>query len=324
MTARTPDPQTATPAGELVEGRAREMLQELIGNRYSDTALRVATDWLKQEHRLAHAKEQAVGVDAVLRCDFDDQCNRQAACAWQTVDGRYFPACDECSAKTSARYPLSVLSQPALAPAEVMEREAAFVAFALRCSANNPAAIGPARNEAIELLERFGIEPRERGVFFHDIAADELNTAKALAAAPASSVGEGAPEHGELASLVETLERIERWEMPKTGKFWTNADGTTSDRPMSYAACYGSNGERDLIRSIASAALQKLSASSGGGVSLDFEGLGDALFALSARLKASGFLDDTANRPAYERVVAEFQKLSPADEQEQSATGGAR
>jgi hypothetical protein len=48
------------------------------------------------------------------------------------------------------------------------------------------------------------------------------------------------------------------------------------------------------------------------GEGVDFEGLGDALFALSARLKASGFLDDTANRPAYERVVAEFQKLTPA------------
>jgi len=34
--------------------------------------------------------------------------------------------------------------------------------------------------------------------------------------------------------------------------------------------------------------------------------LGEALCALSARLKASGFLDDTANHAAYERVVAAF------------------
>lgn len=45
-------------AGELrekVERRVREMLQDLImiGNRYSDTTLRVATDWLMQEYRLA-------------------------------------------------------------------------------------------------------------------------------------------------------------------------------------------------------------------------------------------------------------------------------
>lgn len=35
-----------------VEERAAEMLTALVGS-YSDTALRVATDWLKQEARLA-------------------------------------------------------------------------------------------------------------------------------------------------------------------------------------------------------------------------------------------------------------------------------
>ncbi len=38
---------------DTVEHRASEMLGDLIGTRYSDTTLRVATDWLKQERRLA-------------------------------------------------------------------------------------------------------------------------------------------------------------------------------------------------------------------------------------------------------------------------------
>lgn len=45
------------------------------------------------------------------------------------------------------------------------------------------------------------------------------------------------------------LERIAAWEMPVTGRTWD--DGT----PMSYAACYGSNGERDHIKAMARAAL---------------------------------------------------------------------
>jgi len=53
------------------------------------------------------------------------------------------------------------------------------------------------------------------------------------------------------AELVEALEKIERWfgEFPSTGEFWK--DGTE----ISYAAQYGSNGERDFMRSIARAAL---------------------------------------------------------------------
>lgn len=55
--------------------------------------------------------------------------------------------------------------------------------------------------------------------------------------------------------LAEALERVVAWDMPATGKFWPNEDGTDSDRPMSYGAAYGSNGERDYIRNVARAAL---------------------------------------------------------------------
>jgi hypothetical protein len=51
------------------------------------------------------------------------------------------------------------------------------------------------------------------------------------------------------------LERIERWsgEFPATGKFWDEE----RTQPMSYSACFGSNGERDFMRSIARAALSE-------------------------------------------------------------------
>lgn len=42
----------------------------------------------------------------------------------------------------------------------------------------------------------------------------------------------------------------------------------------------------------------------------DFEGLGDALGALSHKLRMSGFLVNDENHTAYERVVAEFQAVS--------------
>jgi hypothetical protein len=50
------------------------------------------------------------------------------------------------------------------------------------------------------------------------------------------------------------LQRIERWEgeFPATGRVWD--DGT----PMSYFACFGSNGERDFMREIAREMLVKL------------------------------------------------------------------
>lgn len=53
------------------------------------------------------------------------------------------------------------------------------------------------------------------------------------------------------AQLIQALEKIKRWEMPETGKFWDNE----KTEPMSYAACYGSNGERDIVRFIASSAI---------------------------------------------------------------------
>lgn len=55
--------------------------------------------------------------------------------------------------------------------------------------------------------------------------------------------------------LEAALGQIERWELPETGQFWLNNDGTISDRPMSYGYLYGSNGERDYMRTIARKAL---------------------------------------------------------------------
>lgn len=54
-------------------------------------------------------------------------------------------------------------------------------------------------------------------------------------------------------TLRAALERIARWhgEFPPTGRTWD--DGS----PMSYAACFGSNGERDYMRQIARVALEQ-------------------------------------------------------------------
>jgi len=53
--------------------------------------------------------------------------------------------------------------------------------------------------------------------------------------------------------MTEALKRIEKWhgEFPVTGKFWDEE----KTRPTSFASEYGSNGERDYMRSVASAAL---------------------------------------------------------------------
>lgn len=61
----------------------------------------------------------------------------------------------------------------------------------------------------------------------------------------------------QLANARAALRTIEAWKLPPTGKFWPNTDGsnTDSDRPMSYGACYGSNGERDYMRAVARQAL---------------------------------------------------------------------
>lgn len=55
-------------------------------------------------------------------------------------------------------------------------------------------------------------------------------------------------------NLESALKKISKWvgEFPETGKFW-NKDET---HPMSYAAAFGSNGERDFMRKIASDALE--------------------------------------------------------------------
>lgn len=54
----------------------------------------------------------------------------------------------------------------------------------------------------------------------------------------------------EIAKLRATLERIVAWEMPPSGCAWD--DGT----PMSYGDAFGSNGQRDLVRSWAAEALK--------------------------------------------------------------------
>ncbi len=56
--------------------------------------------------------------------------------------------------------------------------------------------------------------------------------------------------------LRAALEAISAWQLPATGRFWENTDGSISDRPMSYGVCYGSNGERDYMRGVADAALK--------------------------------------------------------------------
>jgi hypothetical protein len=57
--------------------------------------------------------------------------------------------------------------------------------------------------------------------------------------------------------LEGALEKIERWhgELPATGRFWDDSAGEPKERPMSYSAVYGSNGERDYMRAIAAQAL---------------------------------------------------------------------
>lgn len=53
--------------------------------------------------------------------------------------------------------------------------------------------------------------------------------------------------------LRNALQRIVSWDsFPDTGRFYDEPENT---RPMSYAACYGSNGERDYMRQLAEDAL---------------------------------------------------------------------
>jgi len=47
--------------------------------------------------------------------------------------------------------------------------------------------------------------------------------------------------------LLIALNKIANWELPETGKFWDE----DPERPMTYEACYGSNGCRDYFKSLA-------------------------------------------------------------------------
>jgi hypothetical protein len=68
---------------------------------------------------------------------------------------------------------------------------------------------------------------------------------------------------------VKALERIARWhgEFPETGQFWDDE----KTRPISYGAAFGSNGERDFMRKIASDALAQIAAPS---PQMDLKGAG--------------------------------------------------
>lgn len=53
--------------------------------------------------------------------------------------------------------------------------------------------------------------------------------------------------------LVEALERISKWELPSTQKFWDEE----KTKPISYEANFGSNGVREYIKNIAEQVLFK-------------------------------------------------------------------
>jgi hypothetical protein len=48
-------------------------------------------------------------------------------------------------------------------------------------------------------------------------------------------------------NLRDALEKIMNWELPPTGKFWDREQ----TEPMSYEACWGSNGVRDYMKQLA-------------------------------------------------------------------------
>lgn len=102
------------------------------------------------------------------------------------------------------------------------------------------------------------------------IDADPITQVGASASAPAQNVesqvsvsalpsGSGSESSGSeiQKKLIEALQRIERWfgEFPDTGRFWDEPKNT---EPMSYSACFGTNGERDYMRQIAREALSLL------------------------------------------------------------------
>lgn len=62
--------------------------------------------------------------------------------------------------------------------------------------------------------------------------------------------------------LQDALQRIAKWvgEFPETGRFWDKE----KTEPMSYSACWGSNGEREFMRKVAQDALDGCKGKSAG------------------------------------------------------------
>ena len=60
--------------------------------------------------------------------------------------------------------------------------------------------------------------------------------------------------------MQSALEKIARWhgEFPDTNRYWDPKKPQCADNQMSYAACYGTNGERDYMRQVARDALVKI------------------------------------------------------------------
>lgn len=59
----------------------------------------------------------------------------------------------------------------------------------------------------------------------------------------------------EIGRLRAALAKIERWELPRTGRVWNDNAPPSPENDMSYGALYGSNGERDFMRQVARDAL---------------------------------------------------------------------
>ena len=59
----------------------------------------------------------------------------------------------------------------------------------------------------------------------------------------------------ELQILRGALKIINEWKFPHTRRYWDEE----KTRPMSYGAAFGSNGERDYMRTIAANALKRTS-----------------------------------------------------------------
>lgn len=85
---------------------------------------------------------------------------------------------------------------------------------------------------------------------------DQKKLASFRSALPTTPSNPPAPSDG---VLREALERIARWhgEFPETGRFWDAHHGDGGTVPMSYAAYFGSNGERDYMRAVARDALDR-------------------------------------------------------------------